>query len=152
MNSKFTPVDCDDVIMLERETFKVSRLKQLVKEGIKNKLSNYIYDSQNNQRTHYNVNTLFTGIAVIGEYINFSNIQFNSVKECQILKIGGRWQKGKLKMNIHISPNGNNLDPVTLEFYPDTSNEQESPLGDIGKLLEKSRVEIAHPTVKSQVS
>ena len=120
MNSKYILLDCDDVVLFEKETFKISRLKQLIQEGINNKLSHYVYNSQTEQRTHYNVKTSLIGVAIIGEYISFNDIQFNSVKDCQILKIGTQgWQKGKLKINIHISPNGNNLAPVSLECYPD---------------------------------
>ena len=137
MNSKFILLSCDDVVLLEREAFKVSRLKHLIQEGIKIKLSHYVYDNKNEQRTHYNVKTSLSGVGIIGEYIGFNEIQFNSIQDCQILKIGSQgWQKGKLKINICISPYGNNLDPVCLEFYPDTPTKMESSLGDIRKLVE----------------
>ena len=38
MNSKFTPLDCDDVILLERDTFTVGRFKELSNHEIKSKV------------------------------------------------------------------------------------------------------------------
>ena len=138
MNSKFILLNCDDVVLLETETFKVSRLKHLIQEGMKIKLSHYVYDNKNEQRTHYNVKTSLSGVGIIGEYIGFNEIQFNSIRDCQILKIGSQgWQKGKLKINICISHSNENLDKVCLEFCPDELIEPESPLDDIRKLVEQ---------------
>lgn len=131
--NEFISLDDDDAILLEREILKVSRLKHLINEEIKTKLSHYVYDQKKEQRAHYTVKTSLIGVAIVGEYISFTDIQFNSVKDCQILKVGGNgWQKGKLKINISIAPKGNNPNPVSLEFYPDVPIElktvaQQSP-------------------------
>jgi hypothetical protein len=40
------------------------------------------------------------------------------------LRIGGKnWQKGKLKVKISISPQGQYTDEVYIEFYPDDLDE-----------------------------
>lgn len=138
MNPKFTLLDCDDdVVLLERETFKVSRLKELCLQEIRNKFYRNIYNSQTKQ-PDITVSSFFNHISFGGERIEFSEIQFNSVKDCQLLKIGGKgWQKGKLKIQIIVPPNLKNLTKVCLEFCPDEPIETESPLDDIRKLVEK---------------
>ena len=137
MNSKFTPLDCDDVILLERDTFTVGRFKELSNHEIKRKLNYLIYD-QNNKQQGTNIKYFFSCISLSGQDISLSEIQFNSIKDCQILKIGGKgWQKGKLKINVCISPNARNPDKVCLEFCPDEQIEPESPLDDIRKLVEQ---------------
>jgi hypothetical protein len=138
MNSKFTPLDCDDdVILLERDTFTVDRLKELSNQAIINKLN---YSMNGGISNKYSTSALdfFSSLSLGEQKISFSEIQFNYLKDCQILKIGGKgWQKGKLKINICISPNAINPDKVCLEFCPDEQIEPESPLDDIRKLVEQ---------------
>lgn len=138
MNPKFTPLDCDDdVVLLTSDTFKVSRLKELCLQGIRNKFYENIYNSQTKQPGLI-VASFFNGISFGGESISFSKIQFNSIKDCQLLKIGGKgWQKGKLKIQICREYSNGTHDKVYLEFCPDEPIEQESPLDDIRKLVEK---------------
>lgn len=123
MNPKFTLLDCDDdVILLEKDTFTVGRLKELSNQELRNKLTPSI--------------SSFRAIFLSGQDIRFSDIQFNSIKDCQLLKIGGKgWQKGKVKINICISTQGTNLDKVCLEFCSDEPIAQESPLDDLRKLV-----------------
>lgn len=138
MNPNFTLLDCDDdVILLEKDTFTVARLKELGNQAIRNKLNKYIYDSSTKQPSVF-AWQFYSGISLGEQNISFSEINFNSIKDCQILKIGGKgWQKGKLKINICISPNARNPDKVCLEFCPDELIEPESPLDDIRKLVEQ---------------
>ena len=138
MNPKFTLLDCDDdVILLEKDTFTVRRFKELSNNEIRNKLNYSIYERSTKQ-PGANINNFFSRISLSGQDISLSEIQFNSIKDCQILKIGGKgWQKGKLKINVCISPQGRNLDKVCLEFCPDEQIEQESPLDDIRRLVEQ---------------
>ncbi|HCF29146.1 MAG TPA: KGK family protein [Cyanobacteria bacterium UBA11049] len=138
MNSKFTPLNCDDdVILLERDTFTVGRFKELSNHEIRNKLNYSINEGSNNR--YSNSALVFSSCISLGEQkISFTEIQFNSIKDCQILKIGSKgWQKGKLKINVCISPQGCHLDKVCLEFCPDELVEPESPLDDIRKLVEQ---------------
>lgn len=138
MNPKFTPLDCDDdVVLLATDTFKVSRLKELCLQNIRQNLHKYTYDYQTKTPSKHTIDTLLSGIYV-GESISFSEIQFNSVKDCQLLKIGGKgWQKGKLKIQISREYSNGTYDKVCLEFCLDEPSEQESPLDDIRKLVEK---------------
>ena len=137
MNPKFIPLDCDDdVVLLATDTFKVSRLKELCLQEIGNKFYRNIYNSQTKQPAQ-TVATFFNDISFGGESISFNEIQFNSIKDCQLLKIGGKgWQKGKLKIQICRASKGTQH-KVCLEFCPDEPIEMESPLDDIRKLVEK---------------
>ena len=138
MNPKFTPLDCDDdVILLERDTFTVCRFQELSTQAIRNKLN---YSMNGGISNKYSTSALdfFSRLSLGEQNISFSEFQFNSIKDCKILKIGGiSWQTGKLKINICISTQGRNLDKVCLEFCPDGQIDPESPLDDIRKLVEQ---------------
>ena len=138
MNPKFTPLGCDDdVVLLATDTFKVSRLKELCLEGIRHNFDRYTYNSQTKQPDIYVAN-LLNQISFSGETIEFSEIQFISVKDYQLLKIDGKgWHKGKLKIQICRAYSNGTHHKVCLEFCPDEPIEQESPLDDIRKLVEK---------------
>ena len=138
MNSKFILLNCDDdVVLLEKDTFKVSRLKELCLQEIGNKFYRNIYNSQTKQ-PGLTIASFFNDISFGGESISFSEIQFISVKDCQLLKIGGKgWQKGKLKIQICRASSKGSHHKVCLEFCPDEPIEQESPLDDLRKLVEK---------------
>ncbi len=139
MNSKFTPLDCDDdVILLERNTFTIGRFKELSNQAIRNKLDKSIYDPTTQLHSGVAIH-FYSDMSLCEQIINFSEIPFNSIKDCQILKIGGKsWQKGKLKINICRSPNGKHLEvKILLEFCADEPIELESPLDDIRKLVEQ---------------
>ncbi len=91
MNPKFTPLDCDDdVVLLATDTFKVSRLKELYEQGIKDKLNSHFYKSNDFFSESESVYSFFSNISLGAESISFSEIQFNSIKDCQLLKIGGK--------------------------------------------------------------
>ena len=132
MNLKFIPLGSDDVVLLASDTFKVSRLKELCLQAIGNKFRRDIYDWETKQPSFFN------DISFGGESISFNEIQFISVKDCQLLKIGGKgWQKGKLKIQICRASSKGSHHKVCLEFCPDEPIEQESPLDDLRKLVEK---------------
>ncbi|ARV61633.1 KGK family protein [Nostocales cyanobacterium HT-58-2] len=136
MNEKFIPLECDDdVILLDKDSFKVSRLKELIEEEIRNKLQQHIYE----------YTSLYPGVSMleflsklsIGQKkINLREIQHNYVTECQLLKVGGySWQKGKLKIQIctsSVTPYHNKL---YLEFCPDEPTEQDFLLDEICKII-----------------
>ncbi|WP_375472210.1 KGK domain-containing protein [uncultured Nostoc sp.] len=126
MKNKFIPLECgDDVIFFESDTFKVSKLRELVIREIVNKwhhkISNYkakILDAS--------VGNLFSNISVRDELITISEFNLNTVKDCQFLQSGKNLQKGKLKIKISIYPNSHQPNSVCLEFYPDEDIERKS--------------------------
>ncbi|MEH1897161.1 MAG: KGK domain-containing protein [Nostoc sp.] len=120
MKNKFIPLDCgDDVILFENNTYKVSKLRELViRQFIKKwhqKISTYTTQINNDS-----VGSLFGSISAGDESIPFSEIKLNAVKDCQVLKIDGKgWHKGKLEIKIIIYPNSHKSNNVCLEFHPD---------------------------------
>ncbi|MEH1782641.1 KGK domain-containing protein [Nostoc sp.] len=138
MKNKFITLDCDDVVLLEKDTFKVSRLKELVQEQIYSKWerhsASYLYSIQN---ANTQISEFFKQLSVSQETIKIDEVKLNLVIDCQILKISGRgWQKGKLKIKIYISNVTTDKYRLYLEFYPDEPAKPESPLDDIRKMIE----------------
>lgn len=136
MNDRFIPLNCDDdVIFFEKDTFKVSKLKEMLSQEAKNKLSQAIYYEETKKFRCYVVG-LLSSLSIGQESIGLNEIQFHSIKDCQILRVSGKgWQKGKLKIQISKLTN-NQAGGVSLEFCSDEPDEPESPLDDIRKRLE----------------
>ena len=123
-------LDCDDdVVSFEKDTFKLSRLKELMIREVR-------------KETHYYHNHLgqtpkFSEIIIGEERVKFNYIKYEIIKECQILQINNKgWQKGKLNIEICISPKDNKLDKVNLEFFPQQPIQPESPLDDIREMMQ----------------
>ncbi|MBN3881539.1 MAG: KGK family protein [Nostoc sp. JL34] len=137
MNKKFTPLVCDDdVLLFEKDTFKISRFKELISTDINNKLSQSIHDHQTRQPQR-SVDSSFLQISIGQERLELNEIEFkSSIKACQILRVGGKaWQKGKLKIQIIKSIINQKPATVCLEFCPDEPDEHESPLNDLRKMI-----------------
>ena len=134
MNNKHTWSNCndDDVILIEKDTFKLSRLKELINTDIINKFNYPIHNTSNKI-----INTLST-ISVGQNNFPTNEIQIDSIRVCQILRVDGKgWQKGNLKILVNKSIVDNQL-IVHLEFSADKSNEPESPLDDIRQIMNTS--------------
>lgn len=139
MEEKFIPLECDDVVLLGKDSFKVSRLKELVEEEIRNKLQQHIYE----------YTSLYPGVSMleflsklsIGQKkINLREIQHNYVTESQLLKVGGHaWQKGKLKIQIGTSPVIPYQNKLYLEFCPDELTEHDFLLDEICKIIQSDK-------------
>jgi hypothetical protein len=140
MDEKFTPLECDDdVILLEKDSFKISRLKELIEEEIRNKLQQHIYE----------YTSLYPGVSMleflsklsIGQKkINLKEIQHNYVTDCQLLKVGGHaWQKGKLKIQIGTSSITPYQNQLCLEFCPDEPMEHDFLLDEICKIIQTEK-------------
>ncbi|MEH2380808.1 MAG: KGK domain-containing protein [Nostoc sp.] len=138
MNNKFITLDCDDdVVLLQKDTFKVSRLKELVREQIYSKWERHSAFDHMTQKTTTQISEFLKQISVAQDIIKIDEIQLNLIIDCQILKISGKgWQKGKLKIQIYISNVTTNKYTLCLEFCADQANESESPLDDIRKMIE----------------
>ena len=138
MDNKFVLLDCDDdVVLFEKDTFKVGRLKELSIREVRQKVDKYYYDSKT-QQNGQSIIYFLRNIGVGEEVIDFSHFQYNCVKDCQLLQLSNMkgWEKGKLKIQIHISVNYNKSDKVCLEFYPDEPMEAESPLDELRKQIQ----------------
>ncbi|MBN3874684.1 KGK domain-containing protein [uncultured Nostoc sp.] len=131
-------LDCDDdVVLLQKETFKVSRLKELVREQICSKWERHGAYDYSTQKADTTIYEFLKQISVSQETIKIDEIKLNLIVDCQILKISGKgWQKGKLKIQIYISNVSANKYTLSLEFCLDESDEPESPLDDFRKMIQ----------------
>lgn len=120
MKNKRIPLECgDDVILFEKDTYKVSRLRELVIRQFIKKWHQEIC-TYKTQLTNDSVGSLFANISAGEDSIPFSELKLNAVKDCHLLKIDGQgWQKGKLEIHIFIYPNSNRRNILVIEFYPD---------------------------------
>lgn len=135
MNDKIIPLDCDDVVLLGKDTFKVSRLKELVEKLIRHRLQRRVYES-NSLEPGVSMLELFNLISLGEHHIKLSEIQFNYAINCQILRIGSEgWQKGKLNIEVCILSLNPNLNQIYLEFYPEEFIEYDSLLDDICQII-----------------
>lgn len=136
-NNISIPLDCDDdVVLFGKDTFKVSRLKELTIREVIKKLDFSVYDSVNKTGGQHMTN-FFRTITIGEESVNFDYIKFETTKDCQILKVNGKgWQKGKLNIEICISPDTNKPNKVNLEFFPEELIKPESPLDDIREMIQ----------------
>ncbi|BAY23832.1 hypothetical protein NIES2100_36240 [Calothrix sp. NIES-2100] len=106
MNNNFTPLDCDDdIILIATDSFTVSRLKELVIKGIREK-------QPLNCGSNVTVATLyfishFQSFKIYEQDISIDLIKFQVVKQCKLLKIGSKgWESGEITIILSISPNG----------------------------------------------
>ncbi|MDZ8053758.1 MAG: KGK domain-containing protein [Aulosira sp. ZfuVER01] len=99
MENKCIPLECgDDVVWLEKNTYTVSRLRELVIQQFIKKWRQEIH-TYKTQPTNDSVGSLFANISTGDESIPFSEVKLHAVKDCRVLKIDGRgWQKGKLEI------------------------------------------------------
>ncbi|MBD2508985.1 KGK domain-containing protein [Nostoc muscorum FACHB-395] len=136
MNDNFIPLDCDDdVISFEKDTFKISNLKEILFLEVSKKLNQLTYN-QETQKSHNYVIHSFSSLPIGQEGFGLSEIQFHSIRKCQILRVSGKgWQKGRLKIQIN-KRIADQSGSVSLDFCPDEVKEPESPLDDIRKKLE----------------
>ncbi|MBD2694536.1 KGK domain-containing protein [Anabaena catenula] len=135
MSDKFILLDCDDdVIQISNDSFTVSRLKELVINGI---LEKKPLSVGNNVNIHIGICLDYLGnFKIYDQDIHVDDLQLQITKDCQLLKIGNKgWQTGKIKIKMSISPLNKYSDYVDLEFYPDEPEIPESPLDDLRKSL-----------------
>ncbi|MDJ0737988.1 MAG: KGK domain-containing protein [Nostocaceae cyanobacterium] len=135
MKDKIIQLECDDVILLGKNAFQVSRFKELLHQQIQCNLQQYVHE-YNNSETGFSILDLLNLISLKQHNLILSEIQHHYVTNCQILKVYSQgWQTGKLKIEIRISTLQSHLNQIDFEFYPDESTEYESLLEDISKIL-----------------
>jgi KGK domain len=139
MNNNFIPLDNDDdVILIKEDTFKLCKLKEIIKKEISNKMSKPVYQTNNQGQacSGYPISSVLTEIIPNANYDTFKLIQFNYFADCQILKTTGKgWQKGQINIQIKAFIDGKQKNEVDLAFYPEESTKMESPLDDIRQMI-----------------
>lgn len=129
------PLDCDDyIIQIANDSFTVSRLKELVITAIR---GNEPRNIGNNTSIDFKQCIQYLGsFKIYAETICVDDLLFQIVKDCQILRIGGKsWEKGKIKIKMSISPHNKYSNYVDLEFCPHEPETGESPLDDLRQSL-----------------
>lgn len=145
MNNICQILDFDaDVLLFNKDTYIVSRFKELIHESFNQKFRTRLSEHHND----FSVSGVLNNLAI--NEVNFlaEDIVWQSSIEgvnCQVLRVGSTgWQAGKLRIKVSsqiISPNkhresGNFKINIFLEFYPNEALEAESPLDDIRKMMQ----------------
>jgi hypothetical protein len=137
MHNTFEPLNGDDdVILLDKDTFTVSRFKELATKEIANK-----FNTKTNNNQYVFTSDFFTVSIGNETQVQLNDIQWRNLSiDCQILKVGSKgWQKGKLRIKVDtklLSWSHDNKIQVCLEFCPDEPTVPESPLDDLRQLPE----------------
>jgi hypothetical protein len=135
----FQALDCDDdVLLFNKDTFTVSRLKELVREDFYKKFNLYV---TLDNKSLSSMRDTFTNLSLGAVKCNLDELNYNTIiQDFQILRIGSKgWQQGKIRIQICINFKSHidlNKFQVLLEFCPDESTEPESPLDDLRQLPE----------------
>ncbi len=122
-------LDCDDdVVSFEKETLKVSQLKEVMivntRENLESPIDYLESALKDEEESHC-------------KYIKFDLTLELQIVDCEILQINGKgWQKGKLNLKICISLRNHLDDKINLEFFPEQSIKPESPLDDIHEMVQ----------------
>ncbi|MEH1937585.1 MAG: KGK domain-containing protein [Nostoc sp.] len=148
MNKICQLLDFDaDVLLFNKDTYMVSRFKELISENSRQKFSTKL------DNANVTVSGMFSQLCINEVNFKAENITWKSSTEginCQVFKVGSSgWQSGKLRIKVSteiITPltttpsivrEGGKLNiTVVLEFYPDNPNESESPLDDLRKIIQ----------------
>lgn len=140
MNGNLILLEGDDVVLLGEDTFKVSRIEELVEENIQNKLRRRIYQD-NSFNPGASMLEFFGDISIGKTKIDLAEIKHEYITNCQVLRIGGQgWLKGKLKIAVRVFPVDNNHKQVYLGFIPDEPVEYEAVLDEICQIISDNPV------------
>ncbi len=138
MNNKLIPLDCDDVVLLGKDTFKVSRLKDLIATHVKQKLQRRISE-KNSLEPGVSLLDLFRTIPLNEHQFQLQEIRYSYEINSHVLRIGSQgWQQGKLKIDVHISSIDSSWNQVDFEFYPEEKSEPDPILDEIYQILSEN--------------
>ncbi|MFB8788789.1 MAG: KGK domain-containing protein [Potamolinea sp.] len=138
-NRTFQILDGDkDVLLIEEDSFTVSKLKELIRLELKGK-----FDGGDNGA----IRGSFANISIGSNRLALDHMSWVSIKDGELLKTGSKgWEKGKLRIKcvskITLSPNYQGINyystavQVDIEFSPDEPPKPESPLDDLRALPE----------------
>ncbi|AVH67847.1 KGK domain-containing protein [Nostoc sp. 'Peltigera membranacea cyanobiont' N6] len=145
MNKICQLLDFDaDVLLFNKDTYIVSRFKELISENFRQKFCTRLTE----HHADFSVSGLFNKLCINEVNFKVEDITWQSCSEginCQVFRVGSTgWQVGKLRIKVSteiISPlaqrEGANMKiTVVLEFYPENSNEPESPLDDLRQMIQ----------------
>ncbi|MDY6897087.1 MAG: KGK domain-containing protein [Cyanobacteriota bacterium] len=135
MNGNFVILESDDVVLLAEDTFKASKIEQIIKENIKEKLQRNIYE-YNSFHPGASILDFFSSIPINNNKIDLAEVKYEYTKNCQVLRSSGQgWEKGQLKVEIRILPANNYENQIYLKFIPDEPIECEAFLDEIFQIV-----------------
>ena len=135
MSDNFILLESDDVVLLGEETFKISKIEQLIGQNIKEKLQRHIYE-YNSFHPGASMLEFFSSIPIGKTKIDLAEIKHEYIKNCQVLRSSGQgWEKGKLKVEILILAANQYDNQIYLKFIPDEPIEYEAFLDEIFQIV-----------------
>ena len=143
MSDNFILLESDDVVLLGEDTFKISKIEQLIEQNIREKLQRHIFE-YNSFHPGASMLEFFNSIPIGKIKIDLAEIKHEYIKDCQVLRSSGQgWQKGKLKVEIRILPASQNssqnynqnYNQIYLKFIPDEPIEYEAFLDEICQIV-----------------
>lgn len=135
-----------DVLLFNKDTYIVSRFKELIFENFNQKFRTQLRE----HHSDFSVSGIFNRLCINEVNFKIEDVTWQSSSEginCKVFRVGStNWQAGKLRIKVSteiISPLMYKQDAklnitVALEFYPDNPNEPESPLDDIRKMIQST--------------
>lgn len=135
MNDNFILLESDDVVLFGEDTFKASKIEQLIEDNIKEKLQRHIYE-YNSFHPGDSMLKFFSSIPIGKTKIDLAEIKHEYIKNCQVLRSSGQgWEKGKLKVEILILAANQYDNQIYLKFIPDEPIEYEAFLDEIFQIV-----------------
>lgn len=130
MTESFIKLEQDnDIVMLGKDTFTVSRLKELMTENMKTRIFSKNLNSGNNSLADYLSQDLKLTDKSIELKLNEFRLVFTPKGiDCQLLQLkSGQWISGKIRFQVDSVYLPKSTVNVELEFSPDEiiSNEEE---------------------------
>jgi hypothetical protein len=134
-NSTFQLVEGDDdVLLIDKDTFTVARLKELLSEDFRQSSQEYVYGTESNKNVG-TIDKFLSKLSAGQKTINRTELIWKSILNCQFLKVGSKgWQKGKVRIKVSYISYSEII--ASLEFSPDEPPQPESPLDDLRELPE----------------
>ena len=137
MQNTFIPLDSDDVILIEDDAFKVSKLKRLIELQVQRQLNRRIHE-ENSLEPGTSVLQNLSKLTLNKNKIRLAEMNYCYTNECQILKVGSSgWQQGEINIKVFVSPLQPHTNQVDITFIPEPEDakEYDALLEDILKIV-----------------
>ncbi|CCH65884.1 hypothetical protein RINTHM_14270 [Richelia intracellularis HM01] len=137
MQNNFISLDSDDVILIDDNAFKVSKLKMLIEQQLQGQLNRRIYN-ENSLESGASILQTLSNLTLNSNQISLAEMNYLYTNQCQILKINNSgWQKGKINIKVFVSPLQPHTNKVDIVFIPELENakEYDALLEDMFKIL-----------------
>ena len=137
MQNNFIPIDSDDVILIEDDAFKVSKLKRIIELQIQRQLNIKTYEENSLEPVNSVLQNL-SKLTLNKNKIRLAEINLCYTNQCQILKVGSSgWELGEINIKVFIYPFQPHTNQVDMIFIPEPEDakEYDALLEDILKIV-----------------